>query len=50
MQEMIKRNSRLRNRSFAVPLPTPLPGKTSTTPSGDNVIGYLGRIHPERNP
>jgi glycosyltransferase involved in cell wall biosynthesis len=50
MQEMIKRNSRLRNKSFAVPLPTPLPGKTSTTPSGDNVIGYLGRIHPERNP
>ena len=28
MQEMIKRNSRLRNKSFAVPLPTPLPGKT----------------------
>lgn len=50
MREMIKRNSRLRNRSFAVPLPTPLPGKTSSTPSGDNVIGYLGRIHPERNP
>ena len=50
MQEMIKRNSRLRNRSFAVPLPTPLPGKISSTPFGDNVIGYLGRIHPERNP
>ena len=50
MQEMIKRNSRLRNRSFAVPLPTPLPGNISSTPLGDNVIGYLGRIHPERNP
>ena len=50
MQEMIKRNSRLRNRSFAVPLPTPLPRKISSTPFGDNVIGYLGRIHPERNP
>jgi glycosyltransferase involved in cell wall biosynthesis len=50
MQEMIKRNSRLRDRSFAVPLPTPLPGKISSTPFGNNVIGYLGRIHPERNP
>jgi glycosyltransferase involved in cell wall biosynthesis len=50
MQEMIKRNSKLSNKSFAVPLPTPIPTTTLSNSSADNVIGYLGRIHPERNP
>jgi glycosyltransferase involved in cell wall biosynthesis len=50
MQEMIKRNSKLSDKSFAVPLPTPIPTTTLSNSSADNVIGYLGRIHPERNP
>ena len=50
MQEMIKRNSKLSNKSFAVPLPTPIPTTTFSNSSAENVIGYLGRIHPERNP
>jgi glycosyltransferase involved in cell wall biosynthesis len=50
MQEMIKRNSKLSNKSFAVPLPSPIPTTTLSNSSADNVIGYLGRIHPERNP
>ena len=50
MQEMIKRNPKLSGKSFAVPLPTPIPISTTPTNSTENVIGYLGRIHPERNP
>jgi len=50
MQEMIKRNPKLGDKSFAVPLPTPIPISTSLIASAENVIGYLGRIHPERNP
>lgn len=50
MQEMIKRNPKLGDKSFAVPLPTPIPISTSSINSAENVIGYLGRIHPERNP
>ena len=50
MQEMIKRNPKLGGKSFAVPLPTPIPISTTPTNSTENVIGYLGRIHPERNP
>ena len=50
MQEMIKRNPKLGGKSFAVPLPTPIPISTTPTDSTENVIGYLGRIHPERNP
>lgn len=50
MQEMIKRNPKLGGKSFAVPLPTPIPIRTTPINSTENVIGYLGRIHPERNP
>ena len=50
MQEMIKRNPKLGGKSLAVPLPTLIPISTTPTNSTENVIGYLGRIHPERNP